>query len=159
SVSPAAIFALGLGEVHLHSALGEPLQAEIELIGATPEELRSLQAGLASRDTYSRFEIEYSQHLNRLNFTVATGRAGASILRVSSSKAITVPFFTLLFDLNWPRGRLLREYTLLLAPPVYMPGEQAAQTPVAAPQTRAPVTSDAQPGQQATHQSVQTAAP
>jgi len=37
-------WALGLGEIHLNSALNEPLNAEIDLIAATPEELTALRA-------------------------------------------------------------------------------------------------------------------
>jgi hypothetical protein len=40
-ILPASAFALGLGEIHLNSALNEPLNAEIELVSATPDELDS----------------------------------------------------------------------------------------------------------------------
>ncbi|MFX7621208.1 hypothetical protein ABTJ52_23055, partial [Acinetobacter baumannii] len=43
---------------------------------------------------------------------------------------------TLLVEVNWARGRLVREYTMLLDPPVYTPNQQgAANAPVAAPGT------------------------
>ena len=48
--------------------------------------------------------------------------------RSSSSRPtepITEPFVTLLVEVNWARGRLVREYTMLLDPPVYTPGESA----------------------------------
>ncbi len=41
--SPAAM-ALGLGDIHLHSALNAPLDADIDLVGATPDDLTSLKA-------------------------------------------------------------------------------------------------------------------
>ena len=41
--SPAAAFALGLGDMRLLSALNAPLDAEIELLGATPEEIAQPQ--------------------------------------------------------------------------------------------------------------------
>ena len=48
--SPAAM-ALGLGDIHLHSSLNAPLDADIDLIGATPEDLSSLKAaGSLARD-------------------------------------------------------------------------------------------------------------
>jgi pilus assembly protein FimV len=46
---------------------------------------------------------------------------------------VTEPFVTLLVEANWPRGRLLREYTVLLDPPVYTPGPAASQPVAAAP--------------------------
>ncbi len=47
-LTPAAAFGLGLGEIRLNSSLNEPLSAEIDLVAATPEELSTLNAQLAS---------------------------------------------------------------------------------------------------------------
>lgn len=46
---------------------------------------------------------------------------------------VTEPFVTLLVEVNWARGRLVREYTLLMDPPVFAPGASVAAAPVAAP--------------------------
>ena len=45
------------------------------------------------------------------------------MLLVRSTDAIPEPFVTFLVEVNWARGRLMREYTVLLDPPVYTPGE------------------------------------
>src|SRR6202035_1919819 len=51
-----------------------------------------------------------------------------------SADTITEPFITLLVEVSWARGRSVREYTMLLDPPVYTPGQSPANnTPVAAP--------------------------
>ena len=36
-LSPQALYALGLGDIKLNSALNQPFDAEIELVAATPE--------------------------------------------------------------------------------------------------------------------------
>ena len=36
---PSLSWGLGLGEIHLNSALNEPMNAEIDLIAASPDEL------------------------------------------------------------------------------------------------------------------------
>ena len=41
---PSLSWALGLGEIHLNSALNEPMNAEIDLIAAAPDELTALRA-------------------------------------------------------------------------------------------------------------------
>jgi len=41
---PPAAFAVGLGDVRLLSSLNAPLDAEIELVGATPEEMAVIKA-------------------------------------------------------------------------------------------------------------------
>jgi FimV-like protein len=50
---------------------------------------------------------------------------------------VTEPFVTLLVEASWPRGRLLREYTVLLDPPVFAPGPATAEAPVATPRSSA----------------------
>lgn len=133
--SPSTLFALGLGEIQLHSALNEPLVAEIELLSAAPDELSSLRAGLATRDTFTRYGLERPSFLQNIEFKVGRGRDGRNVLQVRSREAVTEPFLSFLVEVNWSRGRLLREYTLLMDPPVYMPGgEQVAGAPVTAPQ-------------------------
>jgi pilus assembly protein FimV len=132
---PTALFALGLGEIRLNSALNEPLDAEIELVGAQPDELGSVRATLASADTFARYGLERPPFLSKIEFKVGQGRDGRAALLVRSRDSVSDPFLTLLVDVNWSRGRLLREYTMLLDPPVYTPGgEQAPGAPVSAPQ-------------------------
>ena len=132
---PTALFALGLGDIRLNSGLNEPLDAEIELVGAAPDELTSLRATLANPEAFTRYGLDRSAFLSKIEFKVGQGRDGRPALLVRSRESVPDPFLTLLVDVNWSRGRLLREYTMLLDPPVYTPGaEQAASAPVSAPQ-------------------------
>ncbi|HKE43770.1 MAG TPA: FimV/HubP family polar landmark protein [Steroidobacteraceae bacterium] len=135
---PTALFALGLGDIRLNSSLNEPLDAEIELVGAAPDELTSLRATLADQETFTRYGLERSAFLSKIEFKVGQGKDGRPALLVRSRESVADPFLTLLVDVNWSRGRLLREYTMLLDPPVYTPGaEQATNAPVSAPQAGA----------------------
>jgi pilus assembly protein FimV len=131
-------FALGLGEIHLNSALNEPMNAEIDLIAASPDELAALRAALAPRDAFTRYGIDRPPFLSTLTFKVAKSKDGRDVLLVRSTDAIPEPFVTFLVEVNWARGRLMREYTVLLDPPVYTPGENASSSaPVTAPSTAA----------------------
>ncbi|MFO1469199.1 MAG: FimV/HubP family polar landmark protein [Steroidobacteraceae bacterium] len=134
---PSLSWAVGLGEIHLNSALNEPLNAEIALVAATPEELSSLHAALASRDTFTRYGIDRPGFLSSITFKVGKAKDGHDALLVRSNEAIPEPFVTFLVEVNWARGRLVREYTVLLDPPVYTPGESRPAA-VAAPVTGAP---------------------
>ena len=136
-LTPAAAMALGLGEIRLNSALNEPLSAEIDLVAATPEELGSLEANLASGEVFARYGLDRPAFLNSLEFNVGRGQDGRSVLLVRSRDAISEPFVSFLVDVSWPRGRLLREYTVLLDPPAML---SAAESPAAA-SVAAPVTS------------------
>src|SRR5579863_4036783 len=131
---PSSSWALGLGEIHLKSALNEPMNAEIDLISAGPDELTALRATLADKDAFTRYGIDRPPFLSTLTFKVGKGKDGRDALLVHSTDAIPEPFVTFLVDVNWARGRLMREYTVLLDPPVYTPGESASSaTPVTAP--------------------------
>src|ERR1700722_12853234 len=137
---PSLSWGLGLGEIHLNSALNEPMNAEIDLIAAGPDELTALRATLAGRDAFTRYGIDRPPFLSTLTFKVGKGKDGRDALLVRSTDAIPEPFVTFLVEVNWSRGRLMREYTVLLDPPVYTPGETASSAaPVTAPSSaRAP---------------------
>ncbi len=104
--------AWGLGEIQLKSSLNAPLNAEIELI-ATDEELSSLRAQLASRDTFTRYGLDYPAFLGGVQVRVLRQADGRNALQLTSSIAITEPFATFMVEANWARGRIQREYTVL----------------------------------------------
>ena len=135
-------WALGLGEIHLNSGLNEPLNADIDIIAATPEELTALRASLAPREAFTRYGIDRPPFLTSFTFKVGKSKDGHDVLIVRSTDSIPEPFVTFLVDVNWARGHLMREYTVLLDPPVYTPGENAGSSaPVTAPSASSPQTS------------------
>jgi pilus assembly protein FimV len=135
---PSASWALGLGEIHLNSALNEPMNAEIDLLAATPDDMAALRANLASRDAFTRYGIDKPPFLASFTFTVGKSKDGRDVLQVRSADAIPEPFVTFLVDVNWAQGHLLREYTVLLDPPAYTPGARTSPSvPVTAPSTAA----------------------
>jgi pilus assembly protein FimV len=143
-MSPTALYALGLGEIRLNSALNQPFDAEIELVSAAEEDLTALRAALASSDTFLRYGLDRPAYLSDFTFRVV--RSGdKDVLKVTSPRPVTEPFVTLLVEANWPRGRLLREYTVLLDPPVFAPATAASEPAVAAPRASAPARAPAPP--------------
>lgn len=136
-LSPLSSWALGLGEIRLNSALNQPFDAEIELISPTPEELASLKVGLASMELFTRFNIDRPAYLSNFDFSIGRSRDGRATIKVRSSRSVTEPFVTLLVEASWARGRLVREYTVLLDPPVFMPPETQASAPVTTPRAGA----------------------
>jgi pilus assembly protein FimV len=143
SLWSTASWALGLGEIHLNSALNEPLNADIDIIAATPEELTALRATLAPREAFARYGIDRPPFLTSFIFKVGK-KDGRDVLTVRSTESVPEPFVTFLVDVNWARGHLMREYTVLLDPPVYTPGENAGSSaPVTAPSTASNASSPA----------------
>ncbi|HEX4647623.1 MAG TPA: FimV/HubP family polar landmark protein [Steroidobacteraceae bacterium] len=133
---PSAAFALGLGDIRLLSPLNAPLDAEVELVDVAPDEMNTLQAQLASRDTFARYGLEWPAYLAGVQVRPVRTPDGREILKLRSTEAITEPFMTLLLEVSWAKGHLVREFTMLLDPPVYTPGKSAlASAPVSAPAT------------------------
>lgn len=134
------VWALGLGDIRMHSALNEPLNARIELLSATPEELDNLTVAMASADTFARYGIDRPFYLQNLQFSVVrSGRADGNFVQVRSTEPMAEPFLTFLVEASWARGRLLREYTVFLDPPTFTPPAAAETTPaVQAPIRSAP---------------------
>ena len=132
--APLGAYALGFGDIELQSALNQPFQAQIALV-ATADELQGLKVALAPPEVFDRYGIEHPGFLTRFEFKVTTS-GGRSVVHVSSREAVTEPFVTLLVEATWSRGRRLREYTVLLDPPVLLPGQTSSQA-VSPPSTRA----------------------
>jgi len=133
---PSAAFALGLGDIRLLSPLNAPLDAEVELVDVAPDEVNTLQAQLASRETFARYGLEWPAYLAGVQVHVVHSPNGREMLKLKSTEAISEPFMTVLLEVSWSRGHLVREYTMMLDPPVYTPGQSAvASAPVTAPAT------------------------
>src|ERR1700722_10148869 len=133
---PSAAHALGLGDIHVDSALNERLAAEIDIVGATPLELIDLRAAVANRETFLRYGADRPAFLTSATFKVTQDGQGRPVLAVRSSESFTEPVVNLLVDLRWRSGELVRQYTLLLDPSDFVGANRnvlAAPTPVAAP--------------------------
>jgi len=113
---PGAAGAIGLGEIRVQSALNEPLAAQIDIVGATDEELLDLRAAVASRETFERYGAERPAFLSSTTFKVIRDEQGRPMLTVHSDQPFTDPLVSLLVDLRWGRGEVVREYSLLLEP-------------------------------------------
>ena len=129
AVTPWFAEAAGLGKITVLSGLGQPLRAELE-VNATREEVTGMTARLAPQDAFRQAGIDYASALLDLRFSVEKRGNGQSVIKVSSSKPVNEPFLDFLVELNWPAGRLVREYTFLLDPPDEVAGKVASR-PVA----------------------------
>lgn len=116
---------LGLGDIEVYSALNQALEAEINLTSVRPDELDGLIVKLASEEAFSQAGVERPFYLTRLKFSLASKPDGTQYIKVSTEDPVREPFLSFLIDVDWPRGRLVREYTVLLDPPVFASQPQA----------------------------------
>lgn len=113
--------ALGLGELAVKSSLNQPLDAEISLLEVRDLSAVEIKAQLASPEAFSKAGIDRQFFLTTLHMTPVLAANGKSVIRVTSTKPVNEPYLSFLVELIWPSGRLLREYTLLIDPPLYKP--------------------------------------
>lgn len=160
-LAPSMSYAVGLGEISTYSALNQPLNAQIEMVSTAPSEVGDVKVRLAPEAVFEQVGISRSPVLNHLRFkpTVANG---VPVIKVSSDRPIQEPFVNFIVEVSWPKGKLLREYTVLLDPPVLGGGaptpststEEIAEVPIfvseseaaegttEVPEVTAPVASD-----------------
>ncbi|PCI09226.1 MAG: hypothetical protein COB77_00535 [Gammaproteobacteria bacterium] len=116
---PNVGFTLGLGEIEVNSALNQKLNADIELLSSSPEDTETIIVKLASRKEFTRAGLDRPYSLSDLRFKSET-IDGVPHIKVSSGSPIREPFLNFLVEIDWPNGHLIREYTVLLDPPIFM---------------------------------------
>jgi pilus assembly protein FimV len=129
--------AAGLGKLTVNSALGQILNAEIDLVSLQPGELDSLSARVAAPEAFRDARVEYSPSLRLLRFSVEKRTNGQPYLKVTSVAPVNEPFVDVLIEVTWPAGRIQREYPILLDPPGYAQGRVALPAATAATSPRA----------------------
>jgi pilus assembly protein FimV len=114
--SPAA-WSLGLGDAKVESYLNQPLKARIDLITQASDDLASVSAQLASVADYELIGASRESVSVPIRFTVEEIDGDAYIL-ATSNLPLGDPVVRLIVEVNWSSGRMLREYTLFLDPPM-----------------------------------------
>ena len=124
--------ALGLGQIRVLSAPGEPFLAEIPIISNEPGELENARARLASSDTFARVGLQPPTGLVRdLQFEITTDAQDRAVVRVTGSVPVDVAALAFLVEVDWGQGRLVREYSALVDAP-------RTTAPIDAPVIQAP---------------------
>jgi len=130
-LAPALSYALGLGEISTNSALNQPLDADIQLVSAAGE-VDDVIVKLAPNAVFNQAGITRSGLLDELAFE-PVDVDGEAVIKVTSKAPIQEPFINFIIEVSWPKGKLLREYTVLLDPPVLgggsgLPAKKSAST-------------------------------
>lgn len=119
ALASGGAFGLGLGDIEMRSALNQPMSAEIPLTSVQAGELDGMIVKLADEAAFARAGIDRSAALTDLTFSVDSS-AGRPVIRIASNRPVVEPFLNFLLEVDWPQGRMVREYTVLLDPPVFM---------------------------------------
>ncbi|HCL4341161.1 TPA: FimV family protein [Pseudomonas aeruginosa] len=142
--------ALGVGDITLHSALNQPLDADIELLDVGDLGADEIEVRLAGADVFAAAGVERLQFLNELRFSPVLQGRGGNRIHVSSIRPVQEPYLNFLVEVARPNGRIVREFTVLLDPLGYTPRmlpaarsgiepQRQSSTPVPAPRSAAVV--------------------
>ncbi|RUL78301.1 FimV/HubP family polar landmark protein [Dyella choica] len=145
--------AVELGQAHVKSALGQPLLVDIPVTQATPAELQSLSAQLASNDAFSKAGGQRPSIPLQFNVVDENGH---KVIRVTSSNAVDDPYLDLLVEVNSSTGSSVREFAILLDPPTKVEQAAASSTPA---RHRAPAGGTSAPANTASAPAPHRAAP
>ncbi len=122
----ANINALGVGDIVTSTSLNQILKAKIPLISSKGEDPTNLHVNIASIDTFKKAGIDRPHYLTELKFEPVLSKNGEIVIDVSSSSNIKEPFVNFILEVEWPEGRTLKEFTILLDPPSIMPISRSA---------------------------------
>lgn len=112
----SALQAAALGEVTVHSALGQKLDADIEIVALTQAELETLAVRPASREAFAEANLEMTPAVRSLRFEIQR-KGQRTVVHLTSEQAVNDPYLTILFELESDGNRMMRQYALLLDPP------------------------------------------
>ena len=138
AVMPSA-YAVGLGEITVNSSLNEPLSANIQIINSTDLQDNQVLVSLASAEAFERAGVSRDFFLSRLQFSIGRDSANQRIIKIISDQPVVEPYLDFLVQLQWPEGRVMRSYTLLLDLPIYRE-DQSAAVDVTPPESSSPTT-------------------
>ena len=105
-------WAFGLGEIELHSKLGEPLNARISVVDAADWNNGQQKVRLVSPPSANQETSGVGSELSQLRI----GMSGPAQIDITSQTPIKEPYLHFLVEISGPDGRLVREYTLFLDP-------------------------------------------
>ncbi|WP_432445583.1 FimV/HubP family polar landmark protein [Variovorax paradoxus] len=130
--------AFALGQLKVQSALGEPLRAEIDVTEMAAAEADSLKINVASADAFKNAGVPYNAALSDVKATLQRRAGGQYVVRLTGTRPLNDPFIDLLLEANGSSGRMVRDYTVLLDPPVTRQAAPSAPISPSTPQISTP---------------------
>ncbi|MES9855355.1 MAG: FimV/HubP family polar landmark protein [Sedimenticola sp.] len=129
---PVTLVALGMGEITLNSGLNQPLDARVELVAATPDQLEDIKVRLASAAQFEKAGVERPFVLSKLRFQPKVSKIGGLFIQITSRQVIVEPFLNFMIEMDLTGGRYLREYAILLDPPPFRSAVEPGAKPSSA---------------------------
>ena len=118
-IQAGSAYALGLGDLELESFLNEPLNAQVQLLNTGNLNEEQIRIRLATREDFERMGVERAYFLTQIKFEINIDGQGQATISLTSEDPVLEPYLDFIVEARWPTGRLLREYTVLVDPPLF----------------------------------------
>jgi pilus assembly protein FimV len=116
-LTSAQLQALGVGEIQLESYFNEPLKAHVRLLDSADLTADEIKVQLPNQSAFEEAGVDRVAFLSALKINLKQDSEGGWVIDLSSDTPISEPYLNFLLEINWPTGRILKEYTVLLDPP------------------------------------------
>jgi hypothetical protein len=119
-----------LGAITVSSFLNQRLNATIPISNfGTKVDYNNFAVDLADKDKFQQSGIKFNPELASLNFTVVKTNSG-NVVKISSSRPIKSPVLSFVLHYQVNNNDFYRQYTVLLDPLEYSPGNSGVVTSV-----------------------------
>jgi pilus assembly protein FimV len=145
-LQPITANSAALGDASVRSALGQRLDAEVDIASLTAIEAESVSVKLAPPELWTTAGIDLGTLQRSLRLSVEK-KEGRHRVRIASDLAVNEPFIHLLIELSASGVRTIRHYVLLIDPPVLItaPNTVANAAPAAPPSSSVAAASKTSP--------------
>ena len=135
-------FGLTLGRIHVQSAQGQALRAELDIANMSAEESASVKASIAPETSFAAMGLEYKPLFADIQITLERRSDGSQFFKFLSLSSVNDKYLDMVLEVRWTAGRIVRNFTLLLDPPKSSEAAKAAETLAAPALVDEPKTSD-----------------
>lgn len=112
------VLAVELSDIRIYSLLNAPLDAEFTISSVNGIPLDDTLVSIAERDFYNKAGLEPLSWIYKIKFKIIKEPGSANTLvKLSTIDPVKDPYVDLYVVVNWPGGKIVREYTVLLDPP------------------------------------------
>jgi len=117
-LAPVSAYSLGVGELKLHSALNESLNAEIALVLSANEDIDSVDISVASPEKFDEAGIAWNRFLSNIRFKKVSKGKNRYSIELTSNNIVQEPFLDFLLEVKWPNGNVFKSFTVLVDPAI-----------------------------------------
>jgi len=137
-LSPLNANALGVKDIEVMSALNQPFNARVGLTLVKGQDIQDIKVRLASANKFKQSGIERVYFLTYLKFKPVVANDGSAHIHITSRDAVREPYLDFLLEVSWGNGRFIKQFTVLLDPPLLSVPSSGANSEIARQRTPLP---------------------